>query len=310
MLAASVGVASAQSRGGPSPSPSASEFPTIGTVRATAPRISPNSVNRLNILWKAAIAKNTYATSIWDVLTSDLDLASSWTLGAESKSKLDALLGEKGYDGLQVSLTLRTKTEPNGPVQFGSESSAGGDLHSQTVGALSSEGIPSGQIQVMMTGWKGREHPEEIAKFYVAPERVLSKSQNQILMDERFNNDKRILNIGIVYTYDRTGKAIGCNVLVYNYVSATQVAFLAHDRADMTVTREKRISALLQKPNKGFVLSKFQNIPPGFSDDYIVLECSADSGALGENAVALFNLQNLIRTSSAAKPLEYALPSR
>jgi len=261
------------------PTPAPSEPPTIGTVTVKPYKITPDSVNRLNAAWKTALAPNKYGSAIWDILSADQELSKTWRLSPNSKSRLDALLGERGYDGLQMSFAVRTRSEPNAPVKGDGSDPVQTD-------------IPKGQIRIIMTGWKGGR-PDEIAKLYVAPDRVLSSRQAAVLMDERFNNQKHIYNIGIVYNYNKTSNVIGCNVLVYNGLDSAQLAFEARDRRDTWLTRQKRQTVLLARPNKGLTLSKLQNIPPGFTDDYIVLENSADSLLLGENAVVLFNIANI-----------------
>jgi hypothetical protein len=269
--------AAAQSPTAPTPTPSAP--PTIGTVKVKPYKITPDSVNRLNVAWKAALSQNKYGLDIWEILSAGHALSNTWTLSPDSKSRLDALLGQRGYDAFQMSFAFRTKNEPQAPIK--------GD------GLDPSEtDIRNGEIRIIMTGWKG-DRPDEIAKLYVAPGKVLSPSQAAVLTDERFNNQKRIYNIGIVYNYNKRSNLIGCNVLVFNGLNAAQLAFAAHDRGDIWMTRQKRQDALLARPNKGLTLSKLQNIPPGFTDDYIVLENSADAVLLGENAVVLFNVANV-----------------
>lgn len=225
------------------------------------------------------MSTNKYGSDVWAILSADRAVSNTWTLSADAKSKLDALLSQRGYDGFQMSFAFRTKNEPGAPIKAdGSDPSA--------------TDVRNGEIRIIMTGWKGGR-PDEIAKLYVAPASVLSSSQAAVLMDERFNNQKHIYNIGIVYNYDKTSNVIGCNVLVYNILDSAQLAFEARDRRDIWMTRQKRQNVLLARPNKGLTLAKYQNIPPGFTDDYIVLENSADAPLLGENAVVLFNIANI-----------------
>lgn len=260
-------------------------------MKAKSFGITSDSVNRLNIVWKASLAKNKYASDIWNALSTDPDLPKTWRLSPDAKSRMDALLAERGYDGLQFSFTLRTRNEPNGPMDQN-----GIDPREPDLG--------KGEIRIIMTGWKG-SHPNEIARLYVTPDRVLSSAQNALLMDERYINQKHILNIGIVYNYNLTSNIIGCNVLIYNRLDPTQMAFEANNRDDIRMTRQKRVDILMQRPNKGLIVSKYQNIPPGFTDDYIVLENSADSALLGENAIVLFNIANMINASlTPGKPIE------
>ena len=322
VVALAVGFVPANVRAEPTPAPgaaaTASPPPTIGVVKVKAYDITPDSVARLNIVWTNLLAKNSkFGAEIWNALISDAGLGRSWTLSAESKSKIDALLREKSYDAMTISFALRTRAEPNGPVDgTGGQGSVvdpntGVRGNSVPAGAVSDPlgqnqakgAYASAELRIIMTGWK-RGVPEEIARLSMSPDQILSAPQSKILTDERWKNDKGIVDIGIVYTYDRSGKAIACNVLILNEMTWTQLSFQAGNRDDTLMTREKRVAVLLAKPNKGLVLSKYQNIPPGFTDDYIVLEPSADSVLLGANSVVLFNLQNLINASRGARDLD------